>query len=225
MGCKESKGTISEEEKLITKTEDAMGIHAVDSQQGIFQLKTHSHNHKFSQIQLKQAFGKLNLELTNFDNIDSSEAKFYNKLKEDRAYNERDFVMLLIILGSGKKTDKAHMIFEEWDIDINKKLTREEMAEITGTLNNIFVDGTVELSIALEADETNRALLEKYRDALNVRLEIAAETLSAIVFPNEGVVEVSEAQFIEVLGKNRPNLLTSFGYRKFISELEPKKDV
>ena len=31
MGCKESKGTISEEEKLITKTEDAMGIHAVDS--------------------------------------------------------------------------------------------------------------------------------------------------------------------------------------------------
>ena len=218
MGCRESKGTISEEEKLVTKTEDTMGIHKVDSQQGIFQLKTRSHNHQFSQIQLKQAFGKLSLPLTNFDNIDSNEAKFYNKLKEGRSYNERDFVMLLIILGAGKKTDKAHMIFEEWDVDINKKLTREEFGEIIGTLNNIFVEAFVELTIAEEADETNRALLEAYRNTLNARTAAGAEALNKIVFPNEEVVEVSEGQFIEVLGKNNPNLLSSYGYRKFIAD-------
>ena len=223
MGCRKSKFLLSEEEKLVTNVEDLLGIYNVDSQKGIFELKTYSHHHKLSESQLRQALGKFDLELLdNYKTIGSPEFKFYEKFKRGRRFNERDFVMLMIILGCGNNVDKARMIFTEWDVDINKKIYKKDIGEIIASLNKIFVEAFVDLTIALEADEANRELLESYRSALNSGVQGGKKALTAIFFSALGVVEVSEADFIVLLGMKNPELLTSYGYRKFIAKFQAR---
>ncbi len=50
MGCRESRGSISEQETLVTKHEDEQGIQGVFAKDAVLHLKKYSHDHKFSKI-------------------------------------------------------------------------------------------------------------------------------------------------------------------------------
>jgi len=130
--------------------------------------------------------------------------------------------MLFILLGIGKATDKAHQLFRQWDVNGDKELARDEMKEITNTLKNIFIDAYVEYAINEESANADAvALLTKYQEDLNERADAAAEALMKLVFPNEDVENVPEAQFIQVIGAEHPDLTTSFGYRQFVMSQTP----
>jgi len=87
MGCSKSRGTLSDQEKFITKHEDSMMIYKVQTETGILTLKDHSYKETFSRNQIKMAFGKLGLDLKNIDEIDSNDAKFYNRFKDGNKYD------------------------------------------------------------------------------------------------------------------------------------------
>jgi hypothetical protein len=73
-----------------------------------------------------------------------------------------------VILAQGKPSVKANLIFEEWDINIDKQFSREELTDMTSRFFKLFVEASMELVLSMEAGETcdmaltyHRSLLEK----------------------------------------------------------------
>jgi hypothetical protein len=49
-------------------------------------------------------------------------------------------IVLGILLGKGTQVEKANFLFEQWDIDINKKVNNEELDKILDDLYTVAVE-------------------------------------------------------------------------------------
>jgi hypothetical protein len=128
----------------------------------------------------------LGLTLKDIDEIDSEWHGYYHHFEENRFYNERCFVLLVIILGNGKHVEKANLIFEEWDINIDQNFNREEMTDMAAKYFKLFVEASLSYAIAMEKGEA-KAKLEAYSKALADKETAGTEKFTKLLFPNETV--------------------------------------
>ena len=70
---------------------------------------------------------KVRLKLDGFDRKDTFKGKFYNKLKVFELIAESKLVSVSILLGKGLATEKAEVLFDDWDTNGNFVLETTEM--------------------------------------------------------------------------------------------------
>ena len=76
----------------------------------------------------------------------------------------------------------------------------------------------MEFAIAQEKDLKRKDLLERYRIKLEQRQKEGEEAFIRLLFPTDEKECIHKKEFLDLIARKNPNLLTSYGFRQFILE-------
>jgi hypothetical protein len=147
MGCSGSRGTLNEEEKAITKGEDALGFGKVKTRTLVEQFKKYAHAETLNKNAFVLASTNAKLDIVGHDVETSLKGKFYKTISADDMFPERGLVLLAILLGNASLKDKATFLFEEFDADCSGAINKPELKAMLVAYLNMAIDKLVDLGI------------------------------------------------------------------------------
>lgn len=150
--------------------------------------------------------------------------KFFNSFKIGDTYSAQKLSCLGILLGSGKKTDKILILFQNYDSDCSNTLDSEEIIEMIESL--IFVGSTL-ISEYVSSLHPDDEYLKKYSIKLKLSSRGYSIEISKIIL--DGLKEISFQMFLKrfrevkclkkILKGDSLRKLVSLEYQKYSRQL------
>ena len=157
-------------------------------------------NHMLSLEHFKEAARQLRINIGAYKAADFAAANvkdqrivdFYEQLKisskdettgtTDKLFDQYKLIILGVFLSKGSNLEKCEILFENFDRDMNNKLSKAEFKNLWEDVFDVMVNSTYFLSRGNVTCLVNPNQLKSYRDNLSLGREVAYDEMENAVF-------------------------------------------
>lgn len=167
MGCNDSRSEFSEEETIITRLEETIGFKNVESAHADANFHRFSISLQLNSTQFLAATREIQLNMKDFGLIENPLTKFYGNFKKKNGhYDTRKLSALGVILGKGRTSEKASILFKNYDFLISNSLDSIEMKELITDILNISLIIIPNYALDIMKDDSKKVEISKYNKKL-----------------------------------------------------------
>ncbi|OMJ82918.1 hypothetical protein SteCoe_16249 [Stentor coeruleus] len=221
MGCTDSKDNLTPEELAIMNGELSLMYQAYQASDVDLVYRKYSNDGIININQWQNVSSKLKLAAYSAP-MPPKIQKFYDSLKAENKYKLRDLLVIGIYLSTGKSIDKARLLFEAYDENDAKVLSKGDIQQMTSFIVEVAVEKTC---VLIQDDDPNNVQPEEMAKFLQklrtVKNKGKQELCKMFLGGNPALTELTMEKFVEnVTMPSTVQLLTFQGVRKFIKKQE-----
>ncbi|OMJ69781.1 hypothetical protein SteCoe_32396 [Stentor coeruleus] len=221
MGCTDSKDNLTPEELAIMNGELSLMYQAYQASDVDLIYRKYSNDGVVNISQWQNVSSKLKISAYSIPTSPKIQ-KFYDSLKSENKYKLRDLLVIGIYLTTGKSIDKARLLFEAYDENDTKVLSKGDIQQMTSFIVEVAVEKTC---VLVQDDDPNNVQPEdmaKFLQKLRVVKNKGKQELCKMFLGGDpALTELNMEKFVEnVTMPSTVQLLTFQGVRKFIKKQE-----
>lgn len=199
-------------EDLITTSELMLKLHALESTTIDRLFYRYSTNKHLTKSQFSQVCNKLGIDLESKE-MKSFFFQFYNS--KGRYFEAKQLSTLGILLGKGTKETKIRLLFENYDENINFKMSREELSEMFNDISIISFKYLPNHALNVVSQEARSAIKIYSQDLMNMKASVIKFYVN-LVFDEEGIEEIEMSMFFKILKDSKiVSILNPGLFRKY----------
>lgn len=233
MGCSGGRTLDKAEEQGIYAQEQYLQFQRTNVKKMDLIFRKFAKNHMLSLEHFKEAARQLKINIGAYKAADFAAANikdqrivdFYETLKietkdetsgsTDKFFDQYKLIILGVFLGRGSNLEKCEILFENFDRDMNNKISKAEFKSMWEDVFTVIVGCTYFLSRGNVNCLVNPNQLKSYRENLSAGKNVAYEEMENAVFCDGE--EVTKEQFLmRMVDLQVPELYTSIGYRQYL---------
>lgn len=213
MGCTDSHSKLMEEEIAILNQEQVLGFKANFVTRIDFVMRKFSRNFELNARQFEDVVKALNLVATNRGKSTKIVSFFESFKMPNQSYDLRLLLLTGVLLGYGRASEKAKLIYEIYDVENSHSLTVKDIEQIVNDMFEIAVNRLPTLVTANQG-EVDPIKVRTYIDKMNFRVKNCKAKL--LVTLSEGNENITRDAFVGVLSSTEYQVLTtSSGLREY----------
>ena len=221
MGCGESRDH-GDEEDYLKSIELALGFSLHNVRYLDRYIRKYASDNFMNLYQYRLIGQKLGLQLTSSSGARTAEIYFSSLLHYQGTYSRTLLLLLAIMHGSGQASDRARLLFEIFDEELNEVIDVNDKNTLVANMIKIAIEQVDTLVNYELLDKKPAAELRDYLGKVNSMRDQVDKELKNVLFPDETKITLPSLLRI-IKDPNAARLLTSSGIRTFALELYRKK--
>lgn len=207
------------EERCIIQAENGLGFNKINVNEIDTIFRKYSSNGVITQSQLIHISNTLNFKILNTGNHSQIQSFFMNLRSEDGTYELKDLLLIGIMLGRGKSSTKAMLIYEAFDTSLTHQLDIQDVQKEILTRMIYHSSHTLPELVSSEiAFPDAEVKILKYKKKLFEMVEPAITQISSKLLIRGKVI--SQDTFVETFsGFYYGELVNSSGLRRYLLDL------